>query len=96
MTIFSFPLLVSIQVFNLYTFFLISISHASSSHVDDEDIEDKPKDYSLQYEENDGAEDNDINVVNHHDLVVDNVEAVTYFAEGKHNLKFTIVKYVLT
>ena len=74
--------------------FLTSISHASSSHVDDEDIEDKPKDYSLQYEENDGAEDNDINVVNHHDLVVDNVEAVTYFAEGKHNLKFTIVKYL--
>ena len=72
--------------------FLTSISHASSSHVDDEDIEDKPKDYSLQYEENDGAEDNDINVVNHHDLVVDNVEAVTYFAEGKHNLKFIIVK----
>ena len=42
--------------------------------------------YSLQYEENDGAEDNDINVVNHHDLVVDNVEAVTYFAEGIHIL----------
>ena len=36
----------------------------------------------MQYEENDGAEDNDINIVNHHDLVVDNVEAVTYFAEG--------------
>ena len=57
--------------------------------MDDEDIEDKPKDYSLQYEENDGAEDNAVNVVNHnlvnHDLVVDNVEAVrpvTYFAEG--------------
>ena len=64
--------------------FLTSISHASSSHVDDEDIEDKPKDYSLQYEENDGAEDNDINIVNHHELVVDNVEAVTYFAEGIH------------
>ena len=71
--------------FIIYSF-LTSNSHASSSHVDDEDIEDKPKDYSLQYEENDGAEDNDINIVNHHDLVVDNVEAVTYFAEGIHIL----------
>ena len=40
--------------------------------------------YSLQYEENDEVEDTDVNVVNdnHHDLVVDNIEAVTYFAEG--------------
>jgi hypothetical protein len=45
----------------------------------------------LQYEENDGAEDNDINVVNHHDLVVDNVEAVSYFAEGIHILTYTIL-----
>merc|ERR1712008_469648 len=30
-----------------------AVGNASSSHVDDEDIEDKPKDYSLQYEEND-------------------------------------------
>ena len=89
--------------FIIYSF-LTSNSHASSSHVDDEDIEDKPKDYSLQYEENDGAEDNDINVVNHHDLVVDNVEAVTYFAEGIHDyidlvwasihIKIKILRYV--
>ena len=57
----------------------------SSSHVEDEDIEDKPKDYSLQYEENDGPEEenDDINTVSsHNDLVVDNVEAVSYFTEG--------------
>ena len=83
MLIFSISLLFSIYILFIFNF-LNSISHASSSHVDDEDIEDKPKDYSLQYEENDGAEDNDINIVNHHELVVDNVEAVTYFAEGIH------------
>ena len=62
----------------------VGVRNTNSSHVDDDDddIDDKPKDYSLQYEDNDEAlEDTELDIAshNHHDLVVDTVEPVTYF-----------------
>lgn len=61
-----------------------SYQTTESTSVEDEDIEDKPKDYSLQYEEADDIDENldDPNAGHNNDLGVENVEAVSYFTEG--------------